>query len=58
MIRLGGHSSGNLPPHDPALERRLANWAVVGNAAIFAAAVAAIHLAPYVLEPMGFEVLV
>lgn len=58
MIRIGGQASGNLPPHDPELERKLANWAVMGNTIIFGVVVAAINIAPYVLEPMGFDVLV
>ncbi len=55
MIRIGGQAHGNLPPHDPELERRLANWAVLGNVGIFTIVVAAINAAPYVMQQLGFE---
>jgi len=58
MIRLGGQGSGALPPPDPETERRLANAAVLGNVAVFGIVVVAINALPYVLEPMGFDVLV
>ena len=57
MIRVGGHGGGGLPPHDPKVERQLANAAVLGNALAFAIIVAAINALPYILAPMGFDVL-
>ena len=57
MMRLGG--SGMMPPQrDPNRDRQLANAAVIGNGLTFVLVSAAIHFAPYFLEPMGFDVLV
>lgn len=57
-MRLGGPGMGQLPPSDPKVERDLANAAVIGNAMTFAFIVGTLHFLPYVLEPMGFDVLV
>lgn len=58
MIRIGGQGNpGELPPHDPEEERKLANWAVAGNAFVFAAVVAGLTVLPNVLEPLGFQTL-
>ena len=57
MMRIGGHSGGNLPPHDPESERQMANSIVLGNALTFGLIVVAINVLPHILDPMGFEVL-
>ena len=54
MIRLGGMGG---PPPDPKKEAELANAAVIGNAVTFAAICLAIHVSPFFLEQLGFEVL-
>ena len=57
MMRIGGHSGGNLPPHGPESERQMANSIVLGNALTFGLIVVAINVLPHILDPMGFEVL-
>ena len=54
MIRLGGMGG---PPPDPKEEAKMANAAVIGNAVTFAAICLAIHVSPFFLEQLGFEVL-
>lgn len=54
MIRLGGMGG---PPPDPKKEAEIANAAVIGNAVTFAAICLAIHVSPFFLEQLGFEVL-
>jgi len=56
MIRLGGGGMGG-PPPDPKEEAEMANAAVIGNAVTFAAICLAIHVSPFFLEQLGFEVL-
>ena len=41
---------------DPEKERKAANEAVVGNTIVFAALVAVINAAPYILDQFGVEV--
>ena len=49
MIRLGGAS-------DPEEERREANAAIFGSTVSYLIVCAAIHISPYFLEQLGFEV--
>ena len=58
MMRLGGSGMGGPPQQSPEQIRQVANAAVVGNAITFLMISAALHFAPLVLEPMGFEVYV
>ena len=51
MIRLGNPS-----PADAEEEKRAANAAVVGTGLSFFIVCAAIHISPYILEQLGFEV--
>ena len=51
MMRLGGPS-----PVDAEEESRAANAAVVGTSITYFLVCTAIHLSPYFLEQLGFEV--
>ncbi len=46
-----------MPPRDEEAERQMANAAVVGNVVLFGVMVAAINVLPFILEPLGFDVL-
>lgn len=52
MIRLGGNPS----PADAEEEKKLANAAVIGTTVSYFLVCAAIHVSPYILEQLGFEV--